>query len=136
MALTRELFITIKTLQRAGSGNAEIARYLGISVQKSAIAYKSETFEEYQNNCFAISERRKKPKKEAQKAEAEKQQEPVQIIEHRQTVQIQATHYMMEEMREIKSILKQISAKMAYIVEDLCPKAAAETPEAGKEGGQ
>ena len=43
---------------------------------------------------------------------------------------------MMEEMREIKSILKQISAKMAYIVEDLCPKAAAETPETEKEGGK
>lgn len=130
MALTNAQFNAIKVLQQAGSTNTQIAEYLKITPQKAAVAYKSETFEEYKNNCFLIGERSKKRKQEKEKqqsAEPEKQQEVVQVIEHRQTVQIQATHYMMEELREIKTLLKGISAKLAYVVEDLCPKSSEET---------
>ena len=42
-----------------------------------------------------------------------------QVVEHRQTVTIQATHYMMQEMKRTNELLELISRKMAYIVDQL-----------------
>ena len=45
--------------------------------------------------------------------------QPTQVIEHRQTVTVQATHYMMQEMKRTNELLELISRKMAFIVESL-----------------
>ena len=42
-----------------------------------------------------------------------------QVVEHRQTVTIQATHYMMQEMKRTNELLELISRKMAFIVDQL-----------------
>ena len=42
-----------------------------------------------------------------------------QVVEHRQTVTIQATHYMMQEMKKTNELLELISRKMAFIVDQL-----------------
>ena len=42
-----------------------------------------------------------------------------QVVEHHQTVTIQATHYMMEEMKKTNELLTLLNAKLAFIVEEL-----------------
>lgn len=42
-----------------------------------------------------------------------------QVIEHRQTVTVQATHYMMQEMKKTNELLDLISRKLAFIVDSL-----------------
>ena len=44
---------------------------------------------------------------------------PVQVVEHRQTVTVQATWQMTQEMRKTNELLTLISNKLAAIVEDL-----------------
>lgn len=137
MALSQNEWITIKTLQESGSDNQEIARFLKMTVGKVSVATKSETYEEYKNNCFLISKRaaearkaNKTKKKEEAPApapvEEKPEQPPVQVIEHRQSVTVQATHYMMEVLNEQLKMLKTISAKLALIVDDLYGEKKAE----------
>lgn len=124
MAMTNQQFITVKTLQEAGSSSQEIATYLKLGHKAVCVAYRSETYDEYKNECTAIAMRAKaKKKEEPVEAKTKQPEEPAQpkIVEHRQTITIQATHYMMEEMKDMKELLKVISAKLAFIVEDLCP---------------
>ena len=42
-----------------------------------------------------------------------------QVIEHRQTVTLVANQYLMEEVKQQTELLKLISNKLAYIVEQL-----------------
>lgn len=56
----------------------------------------------------------------------------VQVIEHRQSVTIQATHYMHELLKEQNDLLKGISAKLAFIVDELC---GVKKPEGGANNG-
>ena len=44
-------------------------------------------------------------------------EQPVQVIEHRQSVTVQASHYMETELRQHTEILKGISAKLAHMME-------------------
>lgn len=141
MALSQNEWITIKTLQESGSDNQEIARFLKMTTGKVSVATKSETYEEYKNNCFLISKRAaeaRKANKSKKKEEApvpapapapeekKPEQPPVQVVEHRQSITIQATHYMMEVLNEQLKMLKTISAKLALIVDDLYGEKKAE----------
>ena len=49
---------------------------------------------------------------------ASQTQQP-QVVEHRQTVTIQATHYMMQEMKKTNELLELISRKLTFIVDQL-----------------
>lgn len=131
MALTQNEFITIKTLQNSGASNQEIAIFMKLTPQKVGIATRSETYEEYKNNCYVVSKRAIEAKKnkgakkavpdEVKAPEPEKPADPpVQVVEHRQSVTIQATHYMQQTLNEQLQMLKLISAKLALIVDDLC----------------
>ena len=42
-----------------------------------------------------------------------------QVVEHRQTVTIQATHYMMQEMKRTNELLELISRKLTFFVDQL-----------------
>lgn len=103
---------------------------------------KAETFEEYQT-IKAEKELKKKQavaaKKQAEEkaktaqaaqvaqaaptpAEEPKPQTQEVVKEIRQTVTVQATHYMMQELQKTNELLKSISVKLGYIVEDLYGK--------------
>lgn len=43
----------------------------------------------------------------------------VQVVEHRQSIVVQANHYMMEELKKQTETLKLISNKLAFIVDEL-----------------
>lgn len=140
--VTEGKFKAIKILLNSGATYDEITDSLGVSSYVIRFAKVSETFEEYKHKMYVNSagyrkkmaaEQKKKEAEEkaaAEKAAAEKAaaeqeakkaySEPeVQVVEHRQSVQIQATHFMTEELREMKELLKGISNKLAFIVEEL-----------------
>ena len=125
--ITENLFLAIKTLIDAGATYAEVRKYYGISTHTCTNIKNAENFEEYKNIIAAIAAKNAELKKKAEKkpvtpppVEEPVTPEPVaHVVEHKQTVTIQATHYMMEEMRKTNELLALISNKLAYIVEQL-----------------
>ena len=113
----------VKIMLRGGAPHKEIEEYLQVSRATIGRIKSSESFEDYKQimAAMAIHFREKaKQEKEPEPPEPEEQPKPEpQVIEHRQTVTIQATHYMMEELRRNNELLVQISAKLAFIVDEL-----------------
>lgn len=124
--ISETLYKAVKILLNGGASTKEAAEYMKIS---TATVYKINETENYAE-FLQISELKKakriaaikakeQKQEDEQKQEKQEQKQTVQVIEHRQTVQVQATHYMTEELREIKTILKTISQKLAVIIDDL-----------------
>ena len=139
--LTEKLFRAVKIMTAGGATAHEIADYFGISITTVNRVRGSESFEEYRT-LLAVANGKKK--KETAVPAVEKapamQPEPAgqsplaqslqhqpqnqmpqqpQVIEHRQTVTVQATHYMMQEMKKTNELLDLISRKLAFIVDSL-----------------
>lgn len=135
--VTKGIFEAIKMLTKAGASIDECVEYMGVSHSTVSRVRAAENYEDFMQSrrlaAIAVKrERELKEQQEQQKKEREKQQEkpeekpveqPVQpapqVIEHRQTVTVQATHYMMEELKQQNELLKIISNKLAFIVEQL-----------------
>lgn len=137
MKVTKGIFEAIKMLTKGGASIDECTEYMGVSHATVSRIRAAENYEDFMQSrrlaAIAVKrERELKEQQEQQKKEREKPAEkpveqpaqisqPVQpqVIEHRQTVTVQATHFMMEEMRQQNELLKAISNKLAYIVEQL-----------------
>lgn len=130
--LTENQFNAIKILLKGGATQQEAAEYMQIHVNTVNFINKAETFEEYQHIQAErqLSRNRQvaamKARDAAQAAAnvgavpASTLAQPAEVVkEVRQTVTVQSTHYMMQEMQKTNELLKQISAKLAFIVEDL-----------------
>ena len=130
--ITESLFNNAKSLINVGATYAEVNKYYGISINTCKRIKEAENFEEYKHIIAAIAaknaENRKAQKLKELKPVAEKvgavpaSQLPApasQVVEHKQSITIQATHYMMQEMQETNKLLKDISNKLAFIVEQL-----------------
>lgn len=140
--LTINNYKAAKILLRGGASNEEVEEFLGISHETVRRIKISENYEDYLQRAAELrayyAKKNKNAKQKAveeavsklpagsvQKLSELKQEQPpadqpqVQIVEHRQSVTIQATHYMMEEMKKTNELLKCISAKLAFIVDEL-----------------
>ena len=122
--ITKGIFDAAKLLIENGANNTEVAKYLKVSNDVVAMFRKSETYEEYQTLMYEYSLKLRQ-RAAAIKAKEEPKPEtpqtpPPQIVEHRQTVTVQATWQMTQEMKQTNELLKQISNKLAYIVDELC----------------
>ena len=118
--VTPQIFDTVKTLLNGGVPVIQICDMLKLS---NGVVYwikGSDDLQAYKRKVLEQKARsnEKKQWKEAKKDELPPEPAP-QVVEHRQTVTIQATNYMMEEMRKTTELLTVISNKLAYIVEDL-----------------
>jgi hypothetical protein len=125
--LTEGQFKAIKTLLRGGATQKEAAEYMQVSTNTAFWVDKAETFEEYQHMNAEKHLAHKRvaaiKAKEAEKTAAQAtpaQTAAPQVVEYRQNVTIQATHYMMQKLEETNSLLKLISNKLAFIVDELC----------------
>lgn len=121
--LTEGQYKAIKTLLRGGATQKEAAEYMQVSTSTVFSINQSETFEEYQNmrteKYLASKQVAAIKAKEAEKTAAQETPAAPQVVEHRQTITIQATHYMMQKLEETNNLLKIISNKLAFIVDDL-----------------
>lgn len=139
--ITKAIFDAVKLLTKGGATIAECSEYLKIGQSTVSRIRQAESYEDYKSAAKAAFYGYKKDKinKEAQEkleAEQRKQEElkkqedeelkkrlaaspvkPVQPVV--QTVQVQATHYMMEELRKMNQALTLISNKLTFIVEQL-----------------
>lgn len=134
--VTQSKFNAVKTLLKGGATVREVMEYLELSDNTVYMIRSAETLAEYEN---MIAEKVLREKQRAAKAKQEaaakvaaevgampaaklEQQTPSapQVIEHRQTVTVQATWAMTQEMQKTNELLKLISNKLAFIVDELC----------------
>lgn len=128
--VTESVFNAVKTLLKGGATGTECAKYMKISTPTVTMIRRSETYEEYMNNRYAWTERKEKKSvgkqtnvaqqatqtNVAQQATAESD---AHIAESKQTIVVQASHYMLEEQKKTNELLTSISNKLAFIVEEL-----------------
>ena len=117
--VTPQIFDTVKTLLNSGVPVTQICDMLKLSngvIYTIKVCDNLEGYKKYVKDVRARSEEKKK--KETKKEESAPEPAP-QVVEHRQTVTVQATHYMMEELKQQNELLKSISNKLAFIVEQL-----------------
>lgn len=117
--LTEEKFDMVKTLLKGGAKAAKVSEYVGLSTHTIYIIGKSDSFQDYQKK---VADRIEKKAQRASGTDTETEipaeGEP-KVIEHRQTITVQATHYMMVELQKTNELLAGISAKLAFLVEQL-----------------
>lgn len=137
-SVDKRMFDCIKMLLENGASYEECAKYMKVGLSTVGRIKAAETFEEYkqQMNVAALKYRQsKKAKQEQEKASStpakeEKPQEPQpQVVEYRQSVTIQATHYVEMELKKHTELLTLISNKLAYIVEELAGPVKGEAKE-------
>ncbi len=135
--LTESKFKAIKILLKSGASVKEVMEYMEISEGVVYGVRAVDTFEEYKDERARKDLERKQvaaiKAKEAKAKEAAAlvgavpaatlvpENKPVEVVkEVRQSVTIQATHYMEEQQRKTNELLTAISAKLAFIVDELC----------------
>ena len=122
--IDEKMFNAVKTLLNGGATYDEVNSYMGVSLASIGRISTAETYADYKQ-MIAASAIALKKKREAQKAveaPTEKPAEPATeapVKEVKTSVTIQDTHYMMQEMQETNRLLKEISNKLAFIVEQL-----------------
>ena len=114
----QKMFNAIKLMLAGGAKNVECCEYMKLSASTVKMIKAADTFEEYRNMIAAIAYKSKHPKPHEQEKKPEQKPEP-QVIEHRQTVTVQATWQMTQEMRKTNELLESISKKLAFIVDEL-----------------
>lgn len=137
-SVDKRMFDCIKMLLENGASYEECATFMKVGLSTVGRIKAAETFEEYrqQMNVAALKYRQNKKAKLEEKASSEavvveeKPKEPQpQVVEHRQSVTIQATHYMEMELKKHTELLTLISNKLAYIVEELAGPVEGEAKE-------
>ena len=114
--LTLSKYNAIRILLESGSPIKEIADTFNINEKTVRVVRDSKNYEDFKSTIRSNAWVSRKKNKEKQTQE-EKPQE--KVVEYRQTVTVQATHYMETELRQHTELLKQISAKLACIIDDL-----------------
>lgn len=110
-------FNCVKIMLKAKTPYKEICDYLGVSPATIGRITGAENFQEYKQILSA--QKTQKKKTEQMEMQLKPEQPAPQVVEHKQTVVVQATHYMMEEMKKTNELLTLLNAKIAFIVEEL-----------------
>ena len=129
--IDQRMFDCIKILLASGQTAEQIKDYIGIAPTTVYRINQCENLQEYKNMMIAISTKRavqKKKEKEEQKpvmlepadqGATAKPEPPTQIVEHRQSVTVQTTYYVTQKLDATIELLKGISAKLAFVVDEL-----------------
>jgi hypothetical protein len=117
--ITEDEYKTIKLLSKqTRMTQEEIGRCVRRGVSVIGAILSTDTFDEYLEKRYENS--RKYNAKRYQDSKTEKAQEtPAPQVVNPTVVRIEATHYMMQKLEETNNLLKLISNKLAYIVDDL-----------------
>lgn len=125
--VTPSVFNCIKTLLAGGASHKECADYMKLSTITVGRINRAETYEDYKQSVIMAKLHSGKPVSvpvPEPTTEPEKEQKPEKMpepetVERKQTIVIQATHYMMEEQKKTNELLTLISNKLSFIVEQL-----------------
>ena len=117
-----KFFRVVKLMLKDGATIKECAEYFNCGEATISRIKASENLEEYWN-IMAAMYAKKKAAKEAKVTAVEpvapvKDPEPVkQIVEHRQSVTVQATHFMEQNQRKQIEVLELISRKLTELLD-------------------
>ena len=112
--VTEKDFDTVKFLTKGGAKLTECAKCAGLSTATVSRIRAAKTWEEY---------KRAKVTKPTPVQKPEPKPEPVM---NPTVVRVEATHYMMQEIQKTNEYLKSISAKLAFVIDELCGTAKKE----------
>lgn len=110
--ITENVFNGVKLMLKGGASQKNAADYAGISTNTVNRIAKSADYDAYCNYAYANGRNAYPGSREAMQEDAKPKTETV--------VRVEATHYMMVEMQKANEMLKMISAKLAFIVDELC----------------
>ena len=121
-AITKAQYEAIKMLLNSTSMTmAQIANVVGLGVGSVDRVAPTKDFESFCDKRLEESRRYNKPRKESAGLVETEPQKPQEVVkEVRQTVTIQATHFMMQELQKMNNLLTLISNKLGFIVDELC----------------
>jgi len=123
----RKMFDACKILFDGGATIYEVSKFTNLSETTAKRIKRADTFEEYQAELTAMcleqrkrsqkkkEETEKKPEPEPVKAE----QKPVEVKEIRQSITMQTTHYVETKIDIMIDLLKNLNAKLAFVVDEL-----------------
>lgn len=121
--VTPRVYDAVKLLLESGSSQAEVARYMKLSQDVVGFIARSENLEEYKAlmyERYKSAQQKRAAAINAKKASAEKDDVPEQkVVEYKQSVTIQATHYMETKLDQVIEQMKLINAKLGAIIDDL-----------------
>ena len=133
--VTQRVFDAAKILLENGSPQTEVAKYMKLSVDVVRLIDHAETFMDYKaamyERCETARKRRAAAAISAKKAAEAKADQPApeakkeytqpaaQVVEHRQSVTVQATHFMETKLDVLIEQMKLINAKLGAIIDDL-----------------
>jgi len=124
--ITERVFDAVKLLLESGSSKTEIGKYMKLSFMSVSLIEQAETFDEYKAISYEFYKSKKKKmaavkaKEKAEEPAPEKQEQPAtQVVEHRQSVTIQATHFMDTKLDKIIELLTIMNNKLGAIIDDL-----------------
>ena len=121
-AIDQRVFDMVKTLLAGKATNNEIADYTGLSLNTIIRIKRVENFTEYKNMMTAIKLEYNRKQEEKKKVKEQSEQEQ-QIVEAAPTkpinVTVQTTYYVSQKMDKIVELLTAISAKIAFVVDEL-----------------
>ena len=132
--VTESVFKAVKILLKSGESRKACAEYMGISLHSVERIDRAEDYEDMRNQVNAYYYRRKKQAEEAKRAEEAKKEEeakkaeekklppqssPIVLPQHR-PINGEDSYQLVRLMKEQNELLKLISNKMAFIVDELC----------------
>lgn len=106
--ITEQVFNGVKAMLKGGASQKEAAGYAGVCVNTVYRIQKAASYDEYLGYAYANG-------RNAYPAE-----NPHNKQETKQTVIVQATWQMTQEMQNTNKLLEQISNKLAFIIDELC----------------
>lgn len=102
----KTVFDAVKAMTTGGATISDCGKFTGLAHATISRIRAVESFAQYLQTPV-----RKNKKAVAEQPEA---------VEHRQTVIVQASHYMLKEQQKTNELLTAISNKLAFIVDELC----------------
>lgn len=126
--IDQRMFDCIKILLASGQTAAQIYEYLGVAPTTIYRIKQCENLQEYKNMMAAMAVKKANKKDKAAKepevvpvptAQEATAKPATQVAEHRQSVTVNASYYVTQKLDTMIDLLKNISAKLAFVVDEL-----------------
>ena len=119
--VTQQIFDAVKICLNNGNTNSETAKFIGVGCEVVGFIKNSKTLDDYRERMNEKVNKARKSREKQRKATVtnSKPTETKEPEDKPKTVIVQASWQMTQEMQKTNELLKQISAKLAFIVDEL-----------------
>lgn len=119
--VTQGIFDAVKICLKSGNSVAETAKFMKLSQDVVRMMRDAETLDEYRAIMAAKSAHTKQNRQIAaiKAKQAEQPEKAPEKPVDKQTIVVQASHYMLEEQKRTNELLALISNKLAFIIDEL-----------------